>query len=165
MRRVNGTHLSVEELAAVGHIALRHALIDQLVTWSLWSLIDRTDDNIGANITERWSFAAKAAKFAKLIPLRIAEGDYRDLLAAWLAKTTRANSDRNTILHAALLRFPDEPDRLSHMRIVPGETEAIIEINSFDAAALVRFARSLDRIAEEGAELFAALEKGEAPLV
>ena len=45
--------LRPEELAAIGRIAIRDAGLNDLVEYMVWTLIDPTDDNLGATITKR----------------------------------------------------------------------------------------------------------------
>lgn len=152
--------LTDDELKAVGRIAIRHALVGQLVELTLWRLIDSTDENIGANLTKRWPFSRFVEKLESLVPLRIQEGDFRDMLVAWVAKAKWANRERNSIVHSALTRLRPDDDRLTHFRFVPGEEEAVVVMESFNAASLNYLADSFDKIAEEGIELFGELEKG-----
>lgn len=151
--------LTDDELQAVGRIAIRHALVGQIVEWSLWKLIDRDNDNIGANLSKGWRFAVLADKLEMLVPLRIEPGAFRDALSEWIKQAKWANAQRNSIVHAALTRFPND-ERLMHIRIIPGEEEAVVQFASFDAKALNYLANALDKIAEEGVELIGVLENG-----
>ncbi len=152
--------LTDDELKAIGRIAIRHALIGQVVEWSLWRLIDRDDDNIGVNLTKGWRLAVLADKLQALVPLRIEPGDFRNTMMEWIQKAKWANTQRNSIVHAALTRFPND-ERLTHIRIVPGEEEAMLQFQSFNAEALHYLADALDKIAEEGAGIIGVLEDGD----
>jgi hypothetical protein len=154
------TGLSDEELKAIGRIALRDALVSQIVEWALWKLIDSEDDNIGATLTKRWSFARVVEKLEALAPLRLEAGPFQDQLRDWTRRAIRVHQDRNSIVHSALTRLQPDDQRLTHIRIIPGEEEALVEFRSFDAASLNYIADALDKIAEEGAELFGRLEEG-----
>ena len=152
--------LTDDELREVGRIAIRHALVNQLVQLTLWKLIDQNDDNIGANLTKRWSFSVLSEKLESLVPLRIQEGDFRDALSQWIVKAKWANRERNSIVHAALTRLHPDDERLTHFLFLPGEEETEVVVESFKSGALNYLADAFDQIAEEGIELFGRLEEG-----
>ncbi len=151
--------LTDDELKAVGRIAIRHTLVSRIVEYMLWALIDSRDDNIGANLTKRWPLSQIAEKLEALVPLRLQPGSYREAVVAWIAKAKWANRERNSIVHSALTRLHPDDDRLMHFQIVPGEGEAMVVVESFNAASLDYLAETLENIAEEGGELFDKLER------
>jgi hypothetical protein len=54
----------------------------------------------------------------------------------------------------SLVRLNPEEDRLTRFRVIPGEEEAMLQVESFNAAALEYLANAMVPIAEEGLELF-----------
>jgi hypothetical protein len=153
----DSTDLRAEELAAIGRIAIRDAGLNQLVEYMCWDLIDADDDNVGATVTKNLSYARVIGLLQSLVSIRLPESHRRTRLLEWIRKAQWAHKERNSIVHSALVRLNPE-ERLTRFRIVPGEDEAMLVIESFNTRSLDYLADAMGQIAEEGLELFPETE-------
>jgi hypothetical protein len=154
----DSTDLRAEELAAIGRIAIRDAGLNQLVEYMCWDLIDADDDNVGATVTKNLSYARVIGLLQGLVSIRLPESDRRTRLLEWIKKAQWAHKERNSIVHSALVRLNPEEGRLTRFRIVPGEDEAMLVIESFNTRSLDYLADAMGQIVEEGLELFPETE-------
>jgi hypothetical protein len=143
------------DLKEIGRIAIADTIIAQILEGMLWDLMD-SDDNVGATITKGWNFARVLDQTRSLIRIRVKNEDVRKRALEWLRKAKWAHTQRNDIIHSALMRQHPDDERLSRVKMVPGEDEAMV-IESFKPAALTYLADAYGPIQEEGMEVWDAL--------
>jgi hypothetical protein len=150
------TTLTDAELKEIGRIAIADVIVEEILEGMLWELLD-SDDNVGATITKGWNFARVLDQTRNLIRIRVKNEDVRTNALEWLKKAKWAHTQRNDILYSALIRQHPDDERLSRVKMVPGEEEAMVIIESFKPAALTYLADAYGPIQEESMEVWDAL--------